>query len=177
MAIITRPELAKSFRSDYVLVKGLGLAVGGRQGSLQDDYDFIHFQENVVASKLAYAEAEIKNPRKEIDLAEVHDCFTITEMILYEDLGFTKRGWGPKEVDAGTFTLEGELPVNPDGGLKCFGHPIGASGIRMIYEVYKQLQDKAGPRQIKNARLGLTHNLGGFPGSFTSGVAILGRKD
>jgi acetyl-CoA C-acetyltransferase len=173
-AIITRPERAKDFRKDYILVKGLGLATGARQGQLQDDYDFVHFPENIKAGQLAYKEAGIKNPREEIGLAEVHDCFTITEMIIYEDLGFSPRGKAKQDIEDGFFTLEGKLPVNPDGGLKCFGHPIGASGIRMIYEVYKQLQGKAGPRQIKDPKLGLTHNLGGLPGMFTSSVTILG---
>lgn len=125
----------------------------------------------------AYADAGIKNPREEIDLAVVHDCFTITEMLNYEDLGFSGRGKAKEDVDAGFFTLEGGLPVNTDGGLKCFGHPIGASGLRMVYEVCKQLQGKAGPRQVKNARIGLTHNLGGVPGQFTAAVSILGRAD
>ncbi len=177
VAIITRPEIAKNFRNDYVVVKGLGLAVGGNQGTLKDDFSFVYFPENVGAAKQAYEEAGVKNPRKEISLAEVHDCFTITELIVMEDMGFSERGKAPADVDAGTFTLEGELPVNTDGGLKCFGHPIGASGVRMMYEVYKQLQGKAGPRQVKDAKLGLTHNLGGVPGSFTGSVAILGRAD
>jgi len=178
-AIICRADLAKSFRDDYVLVKGLGLAVGGMQGLLHDDYDFVHFPENIRAAQQAYQEAGITNPRKEIDLAIVHDCFTITELIIYEDLGFSPRGRAREDVEAGTFTLEGELPVNTDGGLKSFGHPVGASGIRMIYEVYKQLQGKAGPRQVKkkNLRLGLTHNLGGRPGSFTGAVAIFGLPE
>lgn len=174
-AIITRPELAKKFRDDYVLVKGLGIACGASQAELQDDYDFTHFEETVIAAKLAYAEAGIKQPRQEIDLASVHDCFSITELINYEDLGFSPRGRAKEDVDAGTFALEGELPVNTDGGLKCFGHPVGASGIRMIYEIYKQLQGKAEARQIKNAKIGLTHNLGGLPGRFTCAVTILGR--
>ncbi|MDP2952123.1 MAG: acetyl-CoA acetyltransferase [Chloroflexota bacterium] len=177
MAIITRPEIAESFRKDYILVKGLGLVCGGQQGTLQDDYDFVHFPENVHAARIAYEEAGIKNPRKEISCAEVHDCFTITELIIMEDLGFSPRGRAKEDVDAGTFTLEGDLPVNTDGGLKCFGHPIGASGIRMIYEIYKQLQGKAGPRQVKNAKIGVTHNLGGRPGSFTGAVTVLGRRD
>ena len=176
-AIITTPELAKNFRDDYILVKGLGLAVGGRQGTLRDDFDFVHFPETVSAAKQAFEEAGITNPRQQISMAEVHDCFTITEMIIMEDLGFSERGGGPEDVDAGTYTLEGELPVNTDGGLKCFGHPIGASGIRMMYEVYKQLQGKAGPRQVKDADLGLVHNLGGIPGSFSVGVGILGTRD
>jgi acetyl-CoA C-acetyltransferase len=173
-AIITTPEIARSFRNDYVLVKGLGLAVGAF-GVLRSDWDFTHFPESVCASQAAYQEVGIASPRDELDLAMVHDCFTITELIVYEDLGFSPRGRGREDVEAGTFTLEGELPVNTDGGLKCFGHPIGASGIRMIYEVYKQLQGKAGQRQLKKADLGLTHNLGGRPGSFTCSVAIFGR--
>ena len=175
-AIITTPEIAKSFRRDYVLVKGLGLAVGSF-GILRDDWDFVHFPENVRAGEVAYQDAGITNPRDEIDLAIVHDCFTITELVIAEDLGFSARGKGREDVEAGSFTLEGDLPVNTDGGLKCFGHPVGASGIRMIYEVYKQLQGKAGPRQLKKADLGLTHNLGGRPGSFSASVAIFGRED
>ena len=89
-------------------------------------------------------------------------------------MGFSGRGRGSEDVHNGSFTLEGDLPVNTDGGLKCFGHPVGASGIRMIYEVYKQLQGKAEARQLKKADLGLTHNLGGRPGSFTCSVAIFG---
>ncbi len=173
-AIITTPEIARSFREDYILVKGLGLSVGAF-GMLRDDWDFTHFPESVRASQAAYQEAGITNPRQELDLAMVHDCFTITELIIYEDLGFSPRGNASDDVEAGTFGLEGELPVNTDGGLKCFGHPIGASGIRMIYEVYKQLQGKAEQRQLGKADLGLTHNLGGRPGSFTCSVAIFGR--
>ncbi|MDO8634625.1 MAG: acetyl-CoA acetyltransferase [Dehalococcoidia bacterium] len=177
-AIITTPEIAKRLRKDkdHVLVKGLGVSVGARQGTLQDTYDFVHFEENVMAAKMAYTEAGINNPREEIKVASVHDCFTITELIIYEDLGFSPRGKGKDDVEAGTFTLQGKLPVNTDGGLKCFGHPVGASGLRMIYEVYKQIQGKAGLRQIKNVDIGLTHNLGGVPGSFTSAVCILGAN-
>ena len=107
-------------------------------------------------------------------MAEVHDCFTIHEMIVYEDLGFSPRGRAKEDIEAGTFTLKGELPVNTDGGLKCFGHPLGASGLRMMYEVYKQLQGKAGPRQVKNPRLGLTHNLGGNAGTGIGSCFITG---
>ncbi|MBI4295442.1 MAG: acetyl-CoA acetyltransferase [Chloroflexi bacterium] len=176
-AVITRADLAKSFRDDYILVKGLGLTCGAFQGQLQDTYDFVHGEENVTASRIAYREAGINNPREEIDLAIVHDCFTITELVIYEDLGFSPRGRAREDVESGFFTLEGGLPVNTDGGLKCFGHPVGASGIRMIYEVYKQLQCKAGPRQVKDARIGLTHNLGGSPGCWTGAVSIWGRRD
>ena len=175
-AIITTPEIAQGLRKDYVLVKGLGLSVGAF-GVLRDDWDFTHFPETVKASQVAYEEAGILNPREDIDLAMVHDCFTITELIIYEDLGFSVRGKASDDVHAGSFTLEGDLPVNTDGGLKCFGHPVGASGIRMIYEVYKQLQGKAEGRQLKKADVGLTHNLGGRPGSFTCSVAIFGSAE
>ena len=176
-AIVTRADLAKKFRDDYVLVKGLSISCGAMQAALHDTYDFVHFEETVTAGKGAFAEAGIRNPREELDLASVHDCFTITELLIYEDLGFSGRGKGKGDIDSGFFSLEGGLPVNTDGGLKCFGHPVGASGIRMLYEIYGQLQGKSGPRQVKNARLGLTHNLGGTPGEFTCSVAILGQRE
>ena len=176
-AVVTRADLAKNFRDDYILVKGLGVAVGAGQGSTQDDWSFTTFPEGVVAGQRAYAEAGIKNPREEIDIAIVHDCFTITELIIMEDLGFSPAGRVKEDVDAGFFTLEGGLPVNTDGGLKCFGHPIGASGLRMVYEVYKQMQGKAEQRQLKKVDIGLTQNLGGYPGRFTEAVAIFGRRD
>jgi acetyl-CoA C-acetyltransferase len=178
-AIITRAELAPKFRDDYVLVKGAGMSCSYHyQPEIEDDLPLASIEENVRASRMAYEEAGIKDPRKEIDLAVVHDCFTITELVLYEDLGFSPRGRAKEDVAAGTFTLEGELPVNTDGGLKCFGHPVGASGLRMTYEIYKQLQGKAGPRQVKDAKIGLVHGLGGTPlEGGTAAVIILGRKD
>jgi acetyl-CoA C-acetyltransferase len=113
----------------------------------------------------------------EIDLCEVHDCFSITELVIMEDLGFAPRGGAPDMIKAGTFELNGKLAVNPDGGLKSFGHPIGASGLRMAYEIYKQMQGKAGPRQRKNPKLGLTHNFGMNPGSGMGTVSIFGQRD
>ena len=178
VAIITTADLAKKFREDYVLVKSIQLVTGSYQRPLQPAGDFVHFEETVQAAKRAYQEAGITNPRKEIDLAIVHDCFTITELIIYEDLGFSPRGKAGEDVKAGTFELGGELPVNTDGGLKCFGHPFGASGLRMVYEVYKQLQGKAEKRQVKDARIGLTNNIAGTPrDSSTCGISILGRRD
>lgn len=176
-AVVVRSDLAKQFRDDYVVVKGLGFDSGSGQALLQDDYDFSHVQENIVAAKMAYEQAGIKNPRDEIDVAQVHDCFTIHELMLYEELGFSPKGSAARDVEEGTFTLNGKLPVNTDGGLKCFGHPVSASGLRMTYEIYKQLQGKAGKRQVKNARLAAVHNAGGMIGSFNAGVAILGRND
>ena len=176
-AVVTTPERAKSLRDDYVLAKGFGLAVSGGQGRLLDYYDFTHFDETVNAARMAYEQAGVKNPREEIDLAVVHDCFSITELIIYEDMSWSERGKAGEDIESGFFTLEGGPPVNTDGGLKSFGHPIGASGLRMVYEIYKQLQGKSGPRQVKNPRLGLTHNLGGRPGSFTCAVSIWGPRD
>ena len=111
-------------------------------------------------------------------MAEVHDCFTPTELVLMEDLGFCERGTAWKEVQAGAFDLTGDLPVNPDGGLKSFGHPVGASGLRMMFEAWLQLRDEApAERQIATTadrHLALTHNLGGYPGEMVSFVSILG---
>lgn len=162
-AIITRRDMARKFREDYIPVKALALSVSSMWPQFRPGFDYLSFSANVTAAQSAYQQAGIKDPRKELDIAEVHDCFTITELIIYEDLGFCPKGEAKRFIDEGVFALDGELAVNADGGLKSFGHPIGASGLRMIYEVYKQLQGKAGKRQIKDAKLGLAHNLGGTP--------------
>ncbi len=174
-AIICRADMAKKFRDDPIFVKALAIVCGPQEGGMRSDYDYLHFEENVRAAKMAYDEAGISDPFKEISMAEVHDCFTITEMVVYEDMGWCPRGEAKDYIESGAFTLEGELPVNPDGGLKCFGHPIGASGLRMMYEMYKQLQGKAGDRQIRNPELGMTHNLGGDPRGCTVSSFIVGR--
>ncbi len=175
-AIICRADLAKKFRPDPIYIKSLQICQGPREGWLSQSYDFAHVEETYRGGIAAYKEAGIKNPREEISIAEVHDCFSITELTIMEDLQFSPRGRVRDDVEAGTFTLKGKLPVNTDGGLKCFGHPIGATGLRMMYEVYKQLQGKAGPRQVKNPRLGLTHNQGGEPGAATVSVLIAGNE-
>ncbi|MDY6972412.1 MAG: acetyl-CoA acetyltransferase [Thermodesulfobacteriota bacterium] len=176
-AIVVPAHKAGDFRDDSVLIKAFGFNSGASQALLQDDYDFLHIQENIEAAKAAYRQAGITDPRSEIDVAQVHDCFSIHELILYEELGFSAPGTAREDVAAGTFALDGELPVNTDGGLKCFGHPVSASGLRMTYEIYKQLQEKAGPRQVKNARTGLVHNAGGKVGSLNAAVAVYGRRD
>ena len=176
-AVITTPEIAKRYRDDFIMVKALSMVNNSAQPVLNDDYEFIHFEEGKIASKMAYKEAGIKDPRKEIDVAVVHDCFTITELVTYEDLGFSPIGKAKEDIDAGTFALGGDLPVNTDGGLKCFGHPLGATGLRMIYEIYKQLQGKTGKRQVKDADIGLTHNLAGNPDCYATAITILGRRD
>ena len=173
-AIVVPAEDARRFRPDPVFVKALQICVGPAEGTVRSDYDYTHVEETYRAGQAAYAEAGIKDPRREISMAEVHDCFSITEAVVMEDLQFSPRGKVKEDIDADMFTLAGELPVQPDGGLKCFGHPVGASGLRMMYEMYKQLQGKAGPRQIKNPQLGLTHNMGGAPPHCTVSCLIVG---
>ncbi len=175
-AIICPAEMAKSFRDDYVLIKGLGQATGPGQGSIRTDYDYTVWTETEYASREAYAQAGIKDPRAELSLAEVHDCFSIAELIAIESMAICEKGKGPEDVAAGAWNQEGEIPVNLSGGLKSFGHPVGASGCREAYEIYKQLQGKAEDpsRQLKNPKMGLTHNQGGIPGKFACVMAIYG---
>jgi acetyl-CoA C-acetyltransferase len=173
-AIVTRAEMAGSFRDDPVLIKALQISIGQSQGFSRSDFDYTSVYETVHAGKAAYAEAGIKDPRQEISMAQVHDCFSITEAVTMEDLEFSPRGKVKADIDAGFFELSGGLPVQTDGGLKSFGHPIGASGLRMMYETYKQLQGKCGERQLKDPKLGLTHNLGGFPATASVSCCIAG---
>ncbi len=175
-AIIVRAEDASRYTDKPLYVKALSFIAGAGGGTNDPDYDYTTFPEVTLSGQDAYAQAGVTNPRAELAMAEVHDCFTPTELVLMEDLSFAERGTAWKEVLAGTFDLEGELPVNPDGGLKSFGHPIGASGLRMLFECWLQLRGEAPPeRQIKTSKtLGLTHNLGGFPGECVSFVSIVG---
>ncbi len=181
-AIITTPEIAKGMRKDPIYVKALQIAMAPRDGKYNSKYDYTHVEATVRAAQAAYKEAGITNPREEVSMAEVHDCFSITEAVTMEDLGFSPRGKVLKDIESGRFDLDGAQPIQPDGGLKCFGHPIGASGLRMIYEMYKQLQGKADDllnpgmpsRQIKNPKMGLTHNLGGTPDGCAIFVGIVG---
>ena len=173
-AILVRKDMAKSFKPDPVYIKAMQIAVGPSEGYMNPKHDWTMVKETFRAGQAAYAEAGIRDPRKEITMAEVHDCFSITEAIVYEDLQFSRRGGFKEDVEAGTFELSGELPVNMDGGLKCFGHPIGATGLRMVYELYNQILGRAAQRQLKNPGLGLAHNLGGTPGGATISVTIVG---
>ena len=175
-AIVTRADMARNFRQDPIYIKSLTMCAGPREGRIRTDYDYLHFEETVQAAKRAYREVGITDPLKEISIAEVHDCFTITEAVTYEDLGWCPKGKAKEYIDGGVFNLDGELPVNTDGGLKCFGHPLGATGLRMMYELYKQFQGKAGPRQVKNLELGMAHNLGGGPGTAVVSICIVGNE-
>jgi len=173
-AIVVRADWAKSFRPDPVYIKALQVVTEPGENFMHSGYDYTHVETTYRAAIKAYEEAGIKNPREEISMMEVHDCFSITELVTYEDLLISPRGRAWEDVEAGFFNLGGKIPCQPDGGLKCFGHPIGASGLRMLYEMYKQLQGKAGPRQIKDPKLGLTHNLGGQPPLSVCSVCIVG---
>lgn len=174
-AIVTTPEIAKSLgKKDLVSVKALQLSLSNGTEFVYE-WDGAHFITTSKASAAAYEEAGIKNPREEISMMEVHDCFSITELITMEDLHISERGKAPQDVMDGFYDLDGGVPCQVDGGLKCFGHPIGASGLRMLYEMYLQLHGRADQRQLSNPRFGLTHNLGGFPFMNVSSVAIIGR--
>jgi acetyl-CoA C-acetyltransferase len=175
-AIIVRADEAKAFRSDPLYVKALQIAVSSEEEFRFQRWDGTHVETTYRCGARAYEEAGIRKPREELNMMEVHDCFSITELVIYEDLQISPRGRAKRDVDEGFFELNGKIPCQSDGGLKSFGHPIGASGLRMVYEVYKQLQEKCGERQIKKPRLGLTHNLGGFPANCVIGVSIWGNE-
>ncbi len=175
-ALVVRAEDAYDYTDRPIFVKALSLAAGPMRGGLDPDYDFTSFPEVVHTARDAYAQAGISEPRTELSLAEVHDCFTPTEVVLMEDLGFADRGQSWSDVLSGAFDADGRLPVNVDGGLKSFGHPVGASGLRMLYEAWLQLRGEAGGRQLADPRLALTHNLGGRPGGCVSFVSIVGSE-
>ncbi len=175
-AIVTTPEIAKSLGKDRLIaVKALQLcASNGQEGGFEGwDGSYVHTTR--VAAKRAYAEAGITKPREQVSMTEVHDCFSVTEMVTMEDLFLSEDGGAVKDVLDGVFDADGKIPCQIDGGLKCFGHPIGATGLRMLYEMYLQLSGKAGERQLPNPTIGLTHNLGGFPHQNISSVAIIGE--
>ena len=175
-AIVTTPELARSLgKKDLVAVKALQIAVSDGTEAGHNSWDGSYFATTRLAAQRAYEEAGIKNPREELSLIEVHDCFSITELVTMEDLHISPPGHAVKDVMDGFYNSDGPVPCQIDGGLKCFGHPIGASGIRMIYEIYLQLLGRAGPRQLPNPRFGLTQNIGGFPHQNVCGISVIGR--
>jgi acetyl-CoA C-acetyltransferase len=173
-AIVCRADMAKSFRPDPIHIKSMQIALSSGEEMMYNEWDGSYVMSAVHCAARAYREAGIKNPREEISMMEVHDCFSITELVTYEDLGISPRGKAGDDLRDGFYNLDGKIPCQPDGGLKCFGHPIGASGLRMMYEMYKQLQGKAGERQIKDPKLGLTHNMGGFPAMNLISINIVG---
>ncbi|MBW1903681.1 MAG: acetyl-CoA acetyltransferase [Deltaproteobacteria bacterium] len=177
-AIVTTPEIAKSLKpnQDIVKIKSIQISVASGEETIFNTWDGANLMTAQTAAANAYKEAGIKNPREEISMMEVHDCFSITEMVIMEDLFISPMGGAYEDIMSGFYDLDGKIPCQVDGGLKCFGHPIGASGLRMTYAVYEQLLDRVPEeRKVKNMRLGLTHNLGGEPAKGVVSVGIFGK--
>jgi len=180
-AIVCRAEDAHRYTDKPIYVKALSFVAGNGSGLLDPTYDYTTFPEIAACAVDAYQQAGVKDARAEVAMAEVHDCFTPTELLLMEDLQFSERGQGWRDVLDGVFDLDGELPVNPDGGLKSFGHPTGASGLRMMFEAFLQLRGEVpDERRISSLsdgrKLALTHNLGGYPGEMVSFISLLGAE-
>lgn len=178
-AVVTTPEIARAMgKRDLVSIKALQLSVSNGSEASFNQWDGSYFHTTRVAAARAFQEAGIQSPRDEVDLLEVHDCFSITELVTMEDLFISKPGEAPKDILNGFFDAKGTIPCQIDGGLKCFGHPIGASGLRMTYEMYLQMLGRAGERQRQdNPRIGLVQNLGGFPWQNVCSVSVIGTLD
>jgi acetyl-CoA C-acetyltransferase len=177
-AIVTTPEIARSIKKnqDLITIKAIQVVCSSGEEEMFTSWDGAHFATTRRAATMAYDEAGIKDPRQEISMMEVHDCFSITEMVTMEDLHISPKGGAYEDIMGGFFDLKGQVPCQVDGGLKCFGHPIGASGLRMVYAMYEQLLERVPEeRKVRNARLGLTHNLGGMPWRNVAAISIIGR--
>jgi len=177
-AIVTTPEIARALgKRDLVTVKALQLSVSNGQELSYNDWDGSYFYTTRIAAGRAYREAGITDPRRQLGMIEVHDCFSVTELVTMEDLFISEEGGASRDILDGFYDADGQVPCQLDGGLKCFGHPIGATGLRMLYEMYLQLQGRAGERQLqRDPVFGLTHNLGGFPSQNVASVTIVGRE-
>jgi acetyl-CoA C-acetyltransferase len=176
-AILTTPEIARALgKRDLVTFKALQVAVSNGFESQTQDWDGSYVHTTRIAARRAYAEAGVDKPREQIGMMEVHDCFSITELVTMEDLFISPEGGAIRDVLDGFFDADGGVPCQIDGGLKCFGHPVGASGLRMLYEMVLQLQGRADTRQLRNPKLGLIHNLGGQPAQNVCSIAIVGRE-
>lgn len=173
-AIVTTPEIARSLGKYNVTIKALQLSLSNGSEAAHNSWDGSYFHTTRIAAQKAYKEAGIDKPRDQVSMFECHDCFSITEMVTMEDLYLSPEGTVINDVMDGFYDADGEIPCQIDGGLKCFGHPIGASGIRMLYEMYLQLLGRAGERQLPNPSIGMTHNLGGSPMSNVAAVCIIG---
>lgn len=175
-AIVTTPEIARALgKKDLVSLKAIQLSISSGVEATMSEWDGSHVRTTRAAATRAYAEAGITKPREQLSLMEVHDCFSITELVTMEDLFVSEDGRAVHDVLDGFYDRTGGgVPCQVDGGLKCFGHPIGASGLRMAYEVYNQLLGRAGERQLPSPSIGLTHNLGGVPYLGIAAISILG---
>ena len=175
-AILTSTEEAKKYRPDPMYIKAAEIVASAGVGQYETSYDYTTVLETEAAARVAYRKAGITDPAKQLDIVELHDCFSITEIVLYETLGLSPRGQGWRDSIEGKYMIGGKLPVNPDGGLKAMGHPVGASGIRMVYESWLQFHGKSGKKQIDgDPRLGMAHCLGGKPWNNVSSVIIVGK--
>jgi acetyl-CoA C-acetyltransferase len=172
--ILTSVAHARTLGRPYAVIEGIALSVvdGYYAGFFHDDHDYTSFAVTREAAKVAYRQAGISEPRAQLDMVECHDCFTITELINYEDLGLCGRGEGVELLRSGVTAADGDMPVNLSGGLQACGHPVGATGVRVIKEIADQVIGRAGARQIAGARRGAAHTLGG-PG-VASCVAVIG---
>ncbi|RKY82975.1 thiolase domain-containing protein, partial [candidate division KSB1 bacterium] len=159
--ILCSMDVAKNFKG--VPVKVIGSGQGTDSIALHSRKDITTLNAVVTSAKKAYEMAD-KKP-EDIDVVEVHDCFTIAEICCTEDIGLFEKGKGGKAVEEGLTQLDGKIPVNTSGGLKSKGHPVGATGIAQIVEIYEQLTGNAGERQVKEAKIGLAQNMGGSGGS------------
>ena len=176
-AIVTTPEIARALgKRDLVTVKAIALSASAGRESGTNQWDGSYVMNTRNAAKAAYREAGISDPKAQLSTLEVHDCFSITELVTMEDLGVSDDGQAWRDVMNGKFDADGKIPCQIDGGLKCFGHPIGASGLRMVYEHYLQLTGRAGPRQLARPVLGLSHNLGGVPYNGVCAISIVGLE-
>ena len=171
--ILVRAEDVDLKKHKPVYIKGIGLSIstGWDMPFFDPNHDFLSFQATRNAAQKAYRQAGITNPIDEIDLIEVHDCFSIVELLTYEDLGLCKAGEAKDLIRSKATQLGGKIPVNVSGGLLSCGHPVGATGIRMVTEVSSHLRNEAGKRQVKNAKTGMTHNIGG-PGAIASVIVL-----
>lgn len=175
--VVTTPEIARAMgKKDIVTFKALQVSVSNGWEMQSNEWDGSYVHTTRVAAERAYKEAGITRPREEVSMLEVHDCFSITELVTMEDLFISPEGGAIKDVMDGFYDADGKVPCQIDGGLKCFGHPIGASGLRMLYEMYLQLTGRAGDRQLGNPKTGLIHNLGGQPSQNVCSVAIVGLE-
>ena len=174
-AIVTTPDIARGLgKKDLVAVKALQVAVSNGEEVQFDQWDGSYFATTRIAAARAYKEAGITRPREQVSLVDVHDCFSVTELVTMEDLQLSAEGTAIRDILDGFYDADGGVPCQIDGGLKCFGHPIGASGLRMVYEMYLQLQGRAGQRQLGSPTWGVTHNLGGFPSQNVAAISVVG---
>lgn len=173
-AIVATPEIARALGTTPVLVKAIQLVTSNGWEAQGQGWDGTYVHTARLAAQRAYAEAGVNDPVAQIDFAELHDCFSITELVTLEDIGISGPGQAWRDMLDGRFDRDGAFPVQVDGGLKCFGHPVGASGLRMLFECWLQLTGEAGSRQLDAPSMALTHNLGGGPAQNVCSISIVG---